>query len=336
MVQRRSSSPQDHEGPDPDSRRSRPTVPMTRVNPVAKSSSSCPSYFVLLLLNCLHWILEFLLAPARLFRRLVLVRIFVRKALNHDESGSHPCRRQLTGRDGARDAAARCKKPPISRSPINRRRKRSTGHFGKADRLEIPYFQNELPTQPISFELTPPAGSTPRYFKRLARLSGGNRTRTPRTRRSLSYIPSQGPRSRILSQGPAPGPRPQDSNTVANTHRSKEPMDVTPCRPNAFDRFLKALNLRSKAARPESGMSFLSDRHPALSFCLSTISRANASRLSEGKPVHHPSGRGPRGMLFRIMLARLLRSGRRASADCARGAEAIRQRQGRPASLRRL
>jgi hypothetical protein len=50
---RRGSSPQDHEGPDPDCRRSRPTVPMTRVNPVAKSSSPCPRLVRLLPLSCL-------------------------------------------------------------------------------------------------------------------------------------------------------------------------------------------------------------------------------------------------------------------------------------------
>src|SRR3981189_3959602 len=45
----------------------------------------------------------------------------------------------------------------------------------KVDRLEIPYFQNELPTQPISFELTPPADSTPVISKEASRILGGTR-----------------------------------------------------------------------------------------------------------------------------------------------------------------
>ena len=45
----------------------------------------------------------------------------------------------------------------------------------KADRLEIPYFQNELPTQPISFELTPPADSTPVISKEASKVVSGDR-----------------------------------------------------------------------------------------------------------------------------------------------------------------
>ena len=43
----------------------------------------------------------------------------------------------------------------------------------KADRLEIPYFQNELPTQPISFELTRPADSTPVISKEAGKIVSG-------------------------------------------------------------------------------------------------------------------------------------------------------------------
>jgi hypothetical protein len=43
---------EDHEGPDPDCRRCRPTVPMTRVNPVDKSSSPFHGLVCLLPLSC--------------------------------------------------------------------------------------------------------------------------------------------------------------------------------------------------------------------------------------------------------------------------------------------
>ena len=114
----------------------------------------------------------------------------------------------------------------------------------KADRLEIPYFQNELPTQPISFELTPPADSTPVISKEASKIVGGKR-HDAKTEKVAVERPK--PRPNIPDSKPRPNTRPTttDSDTVANTSRSKAPMDVTPCRPNAFDRFLKTLNLRS-------------------------------------------------------------------------------------------
>ena len=114
----------------------------------------------------------------------------------------------------------------------------------KADRLEISYFQNELPTQLISFQLTPPADSTPVISKEASKIVSGNR-HDAETRKIAFVRPK--PRPKIPDSKPRPNTRPTttDSNTVANTYRSKAPMDVTPCRPNAFDRFLEALNLRS-------------------------------------------------------------------------------------------
>src|SRR5882724_8391327 len=109
----------------------------------------------------------------------------------------------------------------------------------KVDRLEIPYFQNELPTQPISFELTPPADSTPVISKEASKVVSGDR-HAAETRKIAFVRPK--PRPKVPDSKPRPNTRPTttDSNTVANTYRSKPPMDVTPCRPNAFDRFLNA------------------------------------------------------------------------------------------------
>ena len=114
----------------------------------------------------------------------------------------------------------------------------------QADRLEIPYFQNELPTQPISFELTPPADSTPVISKEASKVVSGDRHDAET--RKIAFVRPR-PRPKIPDSKPRPNTRPTttDSNTVANTNRPKGPMDVAPCRPNAFDRFLKALNLRS-------------------------------------------------------------------------------------------
>ena len=114
----------------------------------------------------------------------------------------------------------------------------------KAVRLEIPYFQNELPTQPISFELTPLADSIPVISKEAGKIVSGNR-HDAKTEKVAVVRPK--PRPKIPDSKPRPNTRPTttDTNTVANTYRSKPAMDVTPCRPNAFDRFLNALNLRS-------------------------------------------------------------------------------------------
>jgi len=114
----------------------------------------------------------------------------------------------------------------------------------QADRLEISYFQNELPIQPISFELTPPADSTPVISKEASKVVSGDR-HDAETRKIAFVRPK--PRPKFPDSKPRPNTRPTttDSNTVANTYRPKAPMDVAPCRPNAFDRVLKALNLRS-------------------------------------------------------------------------------------------
>ena len=128
---------------------------------------------------------------------------------------------------------------PLTQSTVGVGDSRDT--LTKADRLEIPYFQNELPTQPISFvERMPPADSTPIISKEASKIVSGNR-HDAKTKK-VAFV-----RPKLRPKIPDSKPRPKtiDSKTVANTYRSKAPMDVKPCRPNAFDRFLKALNLRS-------------------------------------------------------------------------------------------
>jgi hypothetical protein len=144
---------------------------------------------------------------------------------------------------------------PLTQSTVGAGDSRNT--LAKADRLEIPYFQNQLSTQLISFvEPMPPADSKPAISKEAGKIVSGNRhdaktdVKTDvKTKKVASIHPE--PRPKIPDSKPRPktrpetGPKTTDSNTVANTHRSKAPMNVKPCRPNAFDNFLKALKLPS-------------------------------------------------------------------------------------------
>ena len=152
---------------------------------------------------------------------------------------------------------------PLTQSTVGAGDPRDT--LAKADRLEIPYFQKQLSTRLISFaEPMPPADSTPVISKEAGKIVGGNRhdaktdakfdTKTDaksdaKTKKVASVGPK--PRPKIPDSKPRPKTRPEtrlktaDSKTVANTHRAKPPMDVKPCRPNAFDNFLKALKLPS-------------------------------------------------------------------------------------------
>jgi hypothetical protein len=150
--------------------------------------------------------------------------------------------------------------PPRVAKAVNQPLTQSTAGAGdsrdtlaKADRLEIPYFQNELSTQLISFvERTPPADSTPVISKEAGKIVSANphdaKTGTKadaKTGKVASVRPKPSPKIPDSKARPKTGPKITDSKTVANTHRSKAPMDVKPCRPNAFDNFLKALKLPS-------------------------------------------------------------------------------------------
>jgi hypothetical protein len=148
---------------------------------------------------------------------------------------------------------------PLTQSTVGAGDSRNT--LAKADRLEIPYFQNQLSTQLISFvERTPPADATPVISKEAGKIVSGNRRDAKtdvktdaksdaKTKKVASVRPK--PTPKISDSKPRPKTRPEtrpktiDSKTVANTHRAKPPIDVKPCRPNAFDGLLKALKLPS-------------------------------------------------------------------------------------------
>jgi hypothetical protein len=143
---------------------------------------------------------------------------------------------------------------PLTQSTVGAGDSRNT--LAKADRLEIPYFQNQLSTQLISFvEPMPPADATPVISKEAGKIVSGNRRDAktdvktdaksdPKTEKVASIHPKPRPKPRPKTR-PETRPETIDSKTVANTHRAKPPIDVKPCRPNAFDNFLKALKLPS-------------------------------------------------------------------------------------------
>jgi hypothetical protein len=136
---------------------------------------------------------------------------------------------------------------PLTLSTVGAGDSRDT--LAKADRLEIPFFQNQPSIQQISsVERMPPAA--PAISKEAGKTVSGNRpdlktkdvkTKNVKTKRVASVAHKPGYRI------PDSKPRPEttDSKKVANTTRSKVPMDTKPCRPNAFGSFLKALNLPS-------------------------------------------------------------------------------------------
>ncbi len=134
---------------------------------------------------------------------------------------------------------------PLPQSTVGAGYSRDT--LVKADRLEIPYFQNELTTRPISFvEPIPQADSTsviskaPVLSKEASKSVGGDR-HDVKTRK-VAFV---GPKPRPKITDSKPRPKTTDSKTIANTDRLKVPVEVRPCRPSAFGSFLKALNLSS-------------------------------------------------------------------------------------------
>ena len=168
---------------------------------------------------------------------------------------------------GTPPRVAKAVNQPLTQSTVGAGDPRDT--LAKADRLEIPYFQNQLSAQLISFvEPTPPADSTPVISKQAGQIVSGNRhdaktdvktdtktdVKTDAKTKKVAFVYPK-PRPKIPDSKPRPRTRPEtrpdtrpkttDSKTVANTNRSKAPMDVKPCRPNAFDNFLKALKLPS-------------------------------------------------------------------------------------------
>jgi hypothetical protein len=116
--------------------------------------------------------------------------------------------------------------PPRVAKAVNQTLTHSTVGVGdsldtlaKADRLEIPYFQNELPTQPSSFgERMPPKDSTPIISKEAVRIVSENRHDA-----KITKVASVGPKPMPKTPDSKRRPKTTDSKTVASTYRSKAP-----------------------------------------------------------------------------------------------------------------
>jgi hypothetical protein len=113
---------------------------------------------------------------------------------------------------------------PLALSTVTVSASRDT--LTKADRLEIPFVQHEAAAQPISaVERTPPPDPA---------------AIIPKERPKLIDQHSRGAVAVML---PKPRPKHAASNRTAKAERSKLTTEIKSCRPNPFDRLLKALNL---------------------------------------------------------------------------------------------
>jgi hypothetical protein len=109
-----------------------------------------------------------------------------------------------------------------------------------ADRREIHRLQHEAPVQLISFvEPTPPSDRTATNPKKDSG-TVGNRTDD---KKQIVRKPRPGPKHTEPNESK---PKPANSNKAVGMVRSKTMVEVKPCRPNAFDGLLQALNLSSR------------------------------------------------------------------------------------------
>jgi hypothetical protein len=106
----------------------------------------------------------------------------------------------------------------------------------KGDRLEIHHSQHEMPAEPISpVEPARPTDVTNLVPKSNA-VARGTNGKTDAIRK---------PKPKYAAPD-SPQPKPANSNKTATTDRPKAIVEVKPCRPNAFDSLLQALNLSSR------------------------------------------------------------------------------------------
>ena len=109
-----------------------------------------------------------------------------------------------------------------------------------ADRLEIHHLQHEAPVQPISSaEPTPPPDVTAIIPEEDSSTVGRSTNNRKEVVRKLNPKPK-------YTTPNKPRPKLTNSNKAPKTERSKAMVEVKPCRPNAFDSLLQALNLSSR------------------------------------------------------------------------------------------
>jgi hypothetical protein len=110
----------------------------------------------------------------------------------------------------------------------------------KADRLETHYLQHEVLVQPIS--LVEPAPS-PDVTAIIPEEDSNIVGRGTNDKKEVVRKPKPKPKYTTPNK---PRPKLTNSNKAPKTERSKAMVEVKPCRPNAFDSLLQALNFSSR------------------------------------------------------------------------------------------
>jgi hypothetical protein len=108
----------------------------------------------------------------------------------------------------------------------------------KADRLETHYLQHDVPVQPIS-PAPPPPDVTAIILEEDSNIVG----RGTNDKKELVRKPKPKPKNTTPNK---PRPKLTNSNKAPKTERSKAMVEVKPCRPNAFDSLLQALNFSAR------------------------------------------------------------------------------------------
>jgi hypothetical protein len=108
-----------------------------------------------------------------------------------------------------------------------------------ADRLETHHLQQEVPVQPISPVEPPPPDVAAIILEENSNIVG----RGTNDKKEVGRKPKPKPKNTTPNK-----PRPQltNSNKAPKTERSKAIVEVKPCRPNAFDSLLQALNFSAR------------------------------------------------------------------------------------------
>ena len=110
----------------------------------------------------------------------------------------------------------------------------------KADRLETHHLQHEAPVQPISpVEPTPPPDVTAIIPEQDSSAVG----RGTKDKKDVARKPKPKPKHTIPDKS---RPKLANSNKAPKTERPKTMVEVKPCRPNAFDSLLQALNFSAR------------------------------------------------------------------------------------------
>ena len=121
----------------------------------------------------------------------------------------------------------------------------SSDTLKKADRLETHHLQLQVPAEPIS----PVAPTMPPDVTALAPEEPNAVGRGPNGKtdvvRKLNPKPQPQPKPKQTTAHKTQ-PKPTNSSKAAKTDQSKATVEVKPCRPNAFDSLLQALNLSSR------------------------------------------------------------------------------------------